>query len=190
MMKEELISRILAKRIVSRDFSAYLLNQIRVEKLKKGHALLKKGEICHHIWLIEKGLAKSRYFDQTGKQIITRFWKENEIMLAKGSFNDRVPAKEDIILLENAVVVSINFPQAQFIYHTFPESHTIARQIHVTDEHSNRLRFHLLTLPASDAYKAFCQEFKSVPFTRFQQQDIAAYLNLSPHTVSMIRREK
>jgi len=189
-MKEKLIASIQAQYHLSKEFTAYLYQVSRLETLKKGRLLQRIGDTSEHIWFLGQGYVKSRYFDQSGKQHITRFWKENELILVKDSFNNKSQALDDIVSMENVTALSVDYQQVQQVLTTYPESNRLSRWVHVTDERSSRLRLNLLTLPTDEAYALFCEKFKHFPLNRFLQQDIAAYLNCSPHTISMIRRKK
>lgn len=184
-MKKEMIKKVLESANISSGMSSYLLEYARVDSHKKGYLLVHKGQICQRAWFLVKGLAKSRYFDQNGKQLITRFWKENQIILAKESFNLPLPAAEDIVLLENCTLLSVDHRQEQHLGSLFAETQSLARQIHLADERQNQLRSHLLTLSTAQAYGLFCKNFDA---NRFQLQDIGAYLNRTPQSISRIRR--
>lgn len=184
-MKEEIIKQMLGNEKVGNGLFQYLLEKARLETQKKGHVLLRNGDICQHVWYIEKGLVKSRYFDQTGKELISRFWQEKEYILAKYSFNNGVPALEDIVLLEDSILFSINRSQQQHIDSQFPQITKLARKVHIMDDHHNQLRSHMLTETTAEAYNRFCKEFS---ISRFKQKDIAAYLNRSAQAISKVRR--
>lgn len=189
-MKEKLIANMQAQYHLSKEFTAYLYQVSRIETLKKGRLLQRIGDASEHIWFLGHGYLKSRYFDQSGKQHVTRFWKENEFILVKDSFNNKSPASDEIISMEKVTALSVDYQQVQHVLTTYPESNRLGRWLHVTDERSSRLRLNLLTLPTDEAYRQFCEKFKNFPLNRLLQQDIAAYLNCSPHTISMIRRKK
>lgn len=186
-MKKQMIRQILDNQNISSPVAAYLLEQARLEDHRKGHVLLKNGEICQRVWFLVKGLAKSRYFDQSGKQLITRFWQENSIILAKESFNERTAGKQDLVLLEDSTLLSLDYQQEKVLQSQYPESQRFTRRLHLMDERQNQLRAHLLTLPAAQAYAMFCAEFDC---NRFLLQDIAAYLNRTPQSISRVRRYK
>jgi len=172
---------------LSSEFKNYLHQSAIREDLPKGTMLLKSGDKFNQTWFVLAGLIKSRYFDEDGKQIVTRFWKENEIVLPKGGFMENMESLEDIILLEDCKLLSIHNKQIEFAYHAFSETYKLGRKIHFKDSRKQYQRAAILVLPAVKAYAAFCQHF---PCNRIQLQDIAYFLNIRPYTLSRIRAKR
>ena len=174
---------------LSDDFVAYLEASISVQQYMKGERLVGQTQITHKTWFVYSGLLKSCYFDQSGRQIITRFYREQELILINsGDDSDgKTRAREEIILLEDCTLFSINSQQLQYIFENFDESHRITRRIYLIDSRKKDLRSRLLVMPAAEAYVEFCRHF---PCQRMLLQDIAYYLNIRPYSLSRIRKRK
>lgn len=172
---------------LSADFVAYLQNRVRPLQYLKGHFLIRAGEKFNQTWFVIRGLAKSRYLDEDGKQVVTRFWKENEIIIPKGAFMENMVSLEDIILLEDTKLLSLSHKEIEHAYNTFLETHVLSRKIHFKDSRKQYQRAALLVLPAIKAYPEFCKLF---PCNRILLQDVAYFLNIRPYTLSRIRAKR
>lgn len=71
------------------------------EEFNKGHFLYRAGEVCHHIYYIEKGLARVYYNTPNGKEITQWFFPENSFLTAVDSFYNRKPTMVYCELLED-----------------------------------------------------------------------------------------
>jgi CRP-like cAMP-binding protein len=174
---------------LSAPFSDFLRKNVVLRSYKRGALVVKAGDVVDQTWFITKGMVKSRYHDESGRQVVTRFWKENDFVILKDRDVQFGPiyAREDIVLLENARLASLSHRHLRYAFEHFPESHQLARRIYFSEIRSHEIRQHLLVLDAAQAYQAFCRHF---PSTRIQIQDIAFYLNLRPYTLSRIRKQK
>ena len=65
------------------QFKNYLDKTVIRQGFPKGTTLLKSGEKFSQTFFIMSGLIKSRYFDEDGKQIVTRFWKKMRLCYPK-----------------------------------------------------------------------------------------------------------
>lgn len=171
---------------ISEALKAFLNEELRVDVLPKENKLIRKDQLVDRTWFIVKGLAKSCYDDPNGKQIVTRFWKENETLLLKTKDLQNGPVRfsEEITLLEQTTLLSLHHNQIKYIYAHYPEIHEITRKIYLADIRKRDLRSRLLVMSATLAYEEFCLHF---PCQRLRLQDIAYYLNIRPYSLSRIR---
>jgi len=173
--------------VLSEAFTSFLQHKTRPIHYRKGHLLIRAGDRFNQTWFMNAGLAKSRYFDEAGKQVVTRFWKENEIVIPKGAFMENMVSLEDIVLLEDSKLLAISNKEVEFAYQAFVETHVLSRKIHFQDSRKQYQRASLLVLPAIRAYPEFCRLF---PCNRILLQDIAYFLNIRPYTLSRIRAKR
>lgn len=61
------------------------------EELFKGHFLYQPGEICQHIFYIEKGFTRVYYYTESGKEITQWYFAENMFLTAVDSFYHHKP---------------------------------------------------------------------------------------------------
>lgn len=174
---------------LSDGFVEFLQASVSVQLMGKGEKLVSENQLTNKTWFVHSGLLKSRYFDHTGKQIITHFYKEQEIILIKNMTPAGIQARADqeIVLLEDCILFSVNSLQLQHIFDQYPEAHRISRKVYQMDLQKKDLRARLLVMPAPGAYTEFCHHF---PCQRILLQDIASFLNIRPYSLSRIRARK
>ena len=73
----------------------------------KNHILHKEDTICNHIYLVEKGIARS-FYHKDGKDITAHFATEQGTITAIDSFIQRKRSRYTIELLEDSDVISIS----------------------------------------------------------------------------------
>jgi hypothetical protein len=78
------------------------------EELPKGTVLLEADRVCHRLYILERGMARSFYL-QDGRDITAWFAFEGEVALSMYSFATRKPAFETIELPENSVLYSLEY---------------------------------------------------------------------------------
>lgn len=166
----------------------YLKSRLSYVHLKKGqhiNAIVGSGTA----YFIVKGLIKSYYHDESGVQIATRFWKENEVVLLKKKDTDtgsNLPV-ENLLTLEDTELIAAKQLDFSWMLENLPGCGSLFRKIYVADLRGWAIRSSLLVLPATKAYEQFCLHF---PCQRIMLRDVAYYLNIRPYTLSRIRRKR
>jgi CRP-like cAMP-binding protein len=77
-------------------------NAERIE-CKKNTKLLDEGQICDHVWFIEKGMLRA-YEKFKGKESFTWFMTENDIATAVNSFFTATPSRDVVEAAEDCVL--------------------------------------------------------------------------------------
>src|ERR1700677_4839245 len=77
-------------------------NAERIE-CKKNIKLLDEGQVCDHVWFIEKGLLRA-YEKFKAKESCTWFMKENDIATAVNSFFTATPSRDVVEADEDCVL--------------------------------------------------------------------------------------
>jgi CRP-like cAMP-binding protein len=160
------------------------LDQVLLRQVFKKGALLRQSGPRPTIWFIVEGLAKAIYEDQDGKEHVTRFWKQGQIMLLANG-NTHMMTADRIVLLEDSVLTTMTSASILFLYHSFPEGPKLSSKILLDDRNQGELKSFLCSLPAQHAYRQFQQVF---PARRLMLKDIASYLEISPGRLSEIRK--
>lgn len=164
-------------------FIKALSEALMQKQYKKGDILRQNGH-TPMIWYIQNGLAKGYYQDQDGKEHVTRFWKENQVMLlASGPIHKT--AADRITLLEDSLVTTLSDSGILFLYHSFSEAPKLSSKIILDDRNHGELRSFLCSLPTAQGYVQFQHIF---PSGRLLLKDIASYLEISAGRMSEIRR--
>lgn len=151
---------------------------------KKGDIIASPGRRADEIWYIVKGLAKEFRIEDSGKPIVTTFWKENEMMLIADSFFQKHPSDRYIQLIEDSVLFNLESKKAHELLHLFPEIHTIQHKIHSISKKKIEDRVSLMTMNGTSRYRLFCKEF---PYSRISIADAASFLGLSRGALTKVR---
>lgn len=158
-----------------------------IKKLKKNQTLLNAGSICNFNFFVNKGCLKFSAFNSEGKESIRYFAFENKFGTALRSFIENTPSIESIIALENTEVLMIsktdffylveNVPQFNFIYRDILEMAYTTMQKRIYDLQGSNAVERLHWLLANQPYI----------FSRLSSKVIAAYIGVSPYTLSRLR---
>jgi CRP-like cAMP-binding protein len=169
---------------LSEEFKVALQSALIHKKFKKGHIIYRSAAMPA-IWYLKSGLAKGHYYDQEGKEHITRFWTQGETMLLAEVAPHTTQAADQITLLEDSVLTIISERSALYLYNRFAETSKLSSKILLNDRNKSELKSYICSLPAQLAY----QEFKNAfPFERITQKDISCYLEISQAWLSDIRK--
>lgn len=161
-------------------------NVLQKLELPKRHILLKKGNVCHNLYFIEKGLARN-YFEEDNKEMTNDIVLESEILVSFSSFVSRTPSMENIELLEDSILYALHFDDLQNLYSKFPIMEHIGRMI--AEHHYNSLAIRSYKLKFSNSTERYENLFnnKIEIVKRAPIGIIASYLGMSIETLSRIR---
>lgn len=169
----------------SADLRSYLSDHLQWQTISKGKPLFTDLRHASRTWMLCSGLLKSTYTDDSGKQIVSRFWQQGEIVLSKnrGVFEPG----EQITAVETCIVLYMDAVNTEYVLDHFAQGHLLARKIYFNDAKQRELRTKLMQIPPAEAYELFCRAY---PAERMLLQDIAAFLNIRPYSLSRIRARR
>ena len=155
-------------------------------KFAKGQMILSEGEICKHVYYIERGLIRQFYF-KNGKQITEHLGEDRSIFMCIESLFREEPTKLQVEALEPTLVyalpkhkleqVALHNVNIQILYRKILEESLITSQIH-----ADLVRFET----AQARYKRMCKLNPQVVL-RAPLVYIASYLQMTPETLSRVR---
>lgn len=155
--------------------------------LKKKEFLLKKGDVCSYKAFIIKGLLRIFHIDINGAEQVLAFGVENWWVSDFDSFYNGKPsdlyiqALEDshllVITAENQAYADTNFPFSERLFNKLLVKSHIALQRRIIDN---------LSKPAEERYWDFIKKYPQMA-TRLTNIQVAAYLGLTPESISKIR---
>jgi CRP/FNR family transcriptional regulator, anaerobic regulatory protein len=183
---KNLIEKLEKYTAVSEQVKTELARLISKRELKKGTILINQGEICHHLFFLEKGFARG-FFYQKGKDITAWFAVENDIATPLYSFVTRKPSFESIEILEDSIMYAISYENLQYIYHTYPEFNLTGRiftEKYYVDLMARTMAFQIQS--ATERYKHLLTHQPQL-LQRASLGHIASYLGISQETLSRIR---
>ena len=155
-------------------------------KFAKGQMILSEGEVCKHVYYIERGLIRQFYF-KNGKQITEHLGEDRSIFMCIESLFREEPTKLQVEALEPTWVyalpkqkleqVALHNVNIQILYRKILEESLITSQIH-----ADLVRFET----AQARYKRMCKLSPQV-ILRAPLVYIASYLQMTPETLSRVR---
>ena len=155
-------------------------------KFAKGQMILSEGEICKHVYYIERGLIRQFYF-KNGKQITEHLGEDRSIFMCIESLFREEPTKLQVEALDPTWVyalpkqkleqVALHNVNIQIRYRKILEESLITSQVH-----ADLVRFET----AQARYKRMCKLSPQV-ILRAPLVYIASYLQMTPETLSRVR---
>ena len=146
-------------------------------KFAKGQMILSEGEICKHVYYIERGLIRQFYF-KNGKQITEHLGEDRSIFMCIESLFREEPTKLQVEALEPTWVYALPKQKLEQV-----ALHNVNIQILITSQvHADLVRFET----AQARYKRMCKLSPQV-ILRAPLVYIASYLQMTPETLSRVR---
>lgn len=150
---------------------------------------LKEGGISDKIGFVKSGLLRAYFYDDNAEEITTNFYPAGSLIVSFESFNNQIPANENIIAVEDSELFVITFQGQQNLYQQVPVWHQICRDIaDKKSQDSINRSIQLQTLSATERYQQFCKEYPEV-IKKCALRHIATYLGIDNATLSRIRKK-
>jgi CRP-like cAMP-binding protein len=173
---------------LSVPLKAYLINTVEVREIKRRERLVRPGQVCEHMYYIEKGLFRGSYL-QHGKEQCLWFMKEGNMMTSIVSYDKEKPSLESIYAMENGRIYSVTKQQLEHIYHNYLEfnfiGRTMTQQYYVLAAEREQL---LRIKTAAEKYERFLRLYPDLE-ERILAKYIASYLGISMETLSRIKNK-
>ena len=155
-------------------------------KFTKGEIILKEGDVCEHIYYVERGLTRQFYF-KNGKELTEHIGVEHSIVMCIESLFKEKPTYLQLEALEPTLVyampkhrleeVALHNVNIQILYRKILEESLIISQVH-----ADMLRFET----AQDRYLKLCKQSPQVVL-RAPLVYVASYLQMTAETLSRVR---
>jgi CRP-like cAMP-binding protein len=169
-----------------------ITNSFEKSTFFKGQFLLRESEISDKLYFISSGLIVEYYgvitANDSYKEILTQISGEGSFFYSSSSFINGKPSTRQVKAIENTAVNYISKSKLEELYLQVPKFDRIARIL--TEQYladaENRLELRENT-NNKEKYLAFLERYKMVN-NRLKIKEIASFLNMTPETLSRIRR--
>jgi hypothetical protein len=186
MQRAEMLEYLSSFYKIQNELEDFLKKTMIHKRVGRGAIFHKEGSAAQ-IWFIQEGLAKGFYYDQDGREHITRFWSENQmILLTSPSERFHMGTADHVQLLENASLTTLSHASIAYMHQSYAQTARFTSKILLADRNMAELKSYLCALPARQAYQQFKRYF---PYRRLPLKDIAGFLEITPGTLSEVRRE-
>ena len=152
----------------------------------KGEIILKEGDVCEHVYYVERGLTRQFYF-KNGKELTEHIGVEHSIVMCIESLFMEKPTHLQLEALEPTLIyampkrkleeVALHNVNIQILFRKILEESLIISQVH-----ADMLRFET----AQDRYLKLCKLSPQVVL-RAPLVYVASYLQMTPETLSRVR---
>lgn len=156
-------------------------------QIEKGHLLLRAGEICEHVFFVEKGLLRAFTIDDLGKEHIIQFASEGWYISERNSLYFNEPSIFFIDAVESTQVVAMGRDFSYVASKISPSF--IAFLEKLLNNHIRHLQKRLvmmLSATAEERYRYFLDQYSDLT-KRVPQWMIASYLGITPESLSRVR---
>lgn len=165
----------------------YFVSKLEFRKYRKKETVLQEGNVCSHIFFINKGCIRY-YYTVEGKENTAQFFFENGWYTDFDSFLSGKPSRLNIQTLERTEMLMLSAKNLHEIYDEIPKFERLGRQMAENAFLGVRQRNEMLeNLTAEERYLALMKERPKV-FERIPQHYIASYLGVQPESLSRIRK--
>ncbi|MBO9698631.1 MAG: Crp/Fnr family transcriptional regulator [Sporocytophaga sp.] len=155
---------------------------------KKGEYFIKEGNLSSEIGFILKGCLVCVY-NKEGVEFIDEFCMENEFISDYPSLLDNKPAEKDVKCLEDTELLVVKASDLNDLYnqkHSFERVGRIIAESLFKNWHQKAVS--LMLDDAETRYKKLIKNRPTLP-QRVPQYLIASYLNVTPESLSRIRKK-
>lgn len=160
------------------------------ESLKANQFFLKQEFVSDKIGYVISGLLRSFVYNENNDEITTQFFQSGSLIISFDSFNNQIPAKENIISIENSELVVVTYKKQKELYQTIPQWNQICKDL--ADYKSREMierTIQFQTLSATERYNLFCKQNPEI-IQKVALKHIASYLGIDIATLSRIRKKK
>jgi CRP-like cAMP-binding protein len=159
------------------------------KKLRKRQYLLQEGDVWKYNAFITKGLVRFYSVDESGRENIVSFAKENWWTGDRASLLTGEPSKNNIDAIEDTELVLITKTNFDRLCLEIPALNDMVNAIINKSFITSQNRIHsAISFTAEKKYLDFVQKYPDLSL-RVPQAMIASYLGITPETLSRVRKE-
>ncbi len=160
---------------------------IKIEEYAPGNHFVKPGDSSQKIALLLKGLAKTYYITESGKEHITHFGSEGSFLGAYTDMLKGVPSTGYIETLEPSIMLVMNYKELlEATKNSLAWAHLLRRNAESRYIYRSEKDRNITLKTAGEKYEYFINTHKDL-VDRLPQNQIALYLNITAATLSRLK---
>lgn len=151
---------------------------------------LKQDTISDKLGFVKSGLLYSFVYNENLDEVTTHFFQAGDVVISIESFNNQILSTENILIFENAELLTITYSKIKELYKSVPIWQQICKDVAEMknkDLINRTLQFQ--TLSATERHQQFCKKFPEI-IKKVPLRLIASYLGIDIATLSRIRKKK
>lgn len=157
-------------------------------QVKKGAYLLEQGQICRHIFFLEKGFFRMYYVDPKGNQINYRFTGEGNFFVDFQSFLTQKPSGYYWQAMQDAQVLAFKYRDVQTIYQQSCNWERFGRLMAEQVYQQMNLRVEMMQFLTPEQRYVRLLETQPELFNQVSNFHLSSYLGIKPESLSRIRK--
>lgn len=159
------------------------------KRVRKRQYTLNAGDPCQYIAYVESGLLRSFIVDDDGTEHVVQFAAEGGWIADMDSFFSGKAALYTIEALEDSEILQLNQEGMNELVDSFPVMERFFRLLMQNNVVALQRRvIAYMSLSAEEKYLHLLEVAPDI-IARASQQHVASYLNITPETLSRIRRK-
>lgn len=160
----------------------------QIETFPKGTIMLKEGDICRKMYIIQSGLVRFYYY-QNGNDVTHWFIFENQPVTELASFYNVQPSDYFLEALEETSALTLSLENLNYLLDHFPSFERIARTI--TTEFLLELGEKVKDLQFRTATERYAKLIEQQPriIERVSLGQSASFLGITQQSLSRIRNQ-
>lgn len=160
---------------------------LRAERLAPGDRLTRAGEVADRFGFVIEGVLKKSHVTPNGRAVVRGFGGPGTVVGAYASLLSGEPSYLDVEAISDSLVLVLDWSVLLELYERDPAWQVVGRRIAETLLLEREARAHeLLTLSASERYRAFCQANEAL-LPVLKSYDIASYLGITAVSLSRLK---
>ena len=189
-MEDQFIAFLRQRRGVPEEDAGLILNAFEERCFAEGGELFRGGHVCRQLFFILDGVLRIVMLNDKGVDVTHYFLKENQFCSILKSFTEGVVADESIQAACPVRVRMIDKARLMELYGRLPYLESVIGEViqkGLIDKINTRNAY--LGLDSTTRYQLFLERQPEIAM-RVSLTDVAAYLGITPQSLSRIRRKK
>lgn len=187
---ETLVAILRSFKPITEEQAAIILSAFQSRKIKEGGFVFKGGKVCRELYFIVSGVLRVVSNTDKGTDLTYYFMRDGQFCTILQSFDEASVTQDSIQACCDSDLLSISKKDLLLLYQQLPFMTDLMLQVHQQRLLEKvRLKNAYAGASAAERYRIFLAEQPEIAH-RVPLNHIASYLNVTPQSLSRIRRAK